>query len=264
VNWCVMLYTAKNKKIYIVFKLIIVCITLMALPSLCRSQTWSKEIYFYEVTWNGARAAHGDITTHRKGRIIEVNAVAVTDNPLKRVLDIWSKVQATFHFKTFKPKWYQYRLRSNLLRSEVVDLRFDHRCGEVTVSKYKGDSEEKHKEKIATAYDPVSAAFVLRRRMVAKRPTSINIYDGKDRARLVASPVGVGPLRVKGGTFRSSRWNFRVLKLTGDKREVAKGQLWVSDDTDKIPLLLTSRPVVGKVRFELVRVLKQRHAASAR
>ena len=252
------------KKISIVFYLIAACIVFIALPSLCWSQNWTKEIYFYEVMWNGAKAAHGDITTHRKGRVIKVNAVAVTDNPLKRILEIWSKVQATFHFKTFKPKWYQYRLRSNLLSSEVVDLRFDHRCDEVTVCKFKGDSQEKHKEKIASAYDPVSAAFVLRERMVAKRPTSINIYDGKDRAKLVASPVSVGPLRVRGGTFHASKWNFRVLKLTGDKREVVKGQLWVSDDCDKIPLLLTSQPVVGKVRFELVRVQKQRQAASAR
>jgi hypothetical protein len=252
------------RKASLVISLIAISIVLIALPSFGRAQAGTKEVYFYEVTWNGAKAAHGDITTYWKDGLVEVYAVAVTDNPLKRVLDIWSKVQATFHPKTIRPKWYQYRLRSNLLRSEVVDLKFNHRKGEVAVSKYRGDSEEKHKEKIATAYDPISAAFLLRRRMASNQPISINIYDGKDRAKLIATPAGSGSVQVKGGRFRSSKWHFRVLRITGDRREVAKGYLWVSDDSDKIPLLLTSRPVVGTIRFELVRVQKQRYEASAR
>ena len=234
---------------------------LCAAPDLSAGE--AKEIYFYEVAWNGAKAAHGDITTIKKDGLVKVSATAVTDNPLKRILDIWSRIQATFHPKSFLPVWYQYRIRSNLLRSEVVDLKFDHKAGEVAVSKFRGDSEEKHREKINRAYDPVSAAFVLRKRMHKKRPLAIDIYDGKDRARLIATPLGVCPLRVRGGAFRSVQWRFRVLKLTGDRREVAKGQLWVSDDLDSIPLLLTSRPVVGKVRFELVRLQRRTYKAAA-
>ena len=263
-NRCVTHQMVLYRKASLVVSLIAINIVLTALPSFGRAQAGTKEVYFYEVTWNGAKAAHGDITTYWKDGLVEVYAVAVTDNPLKRVLDIWSKVQATFHPKTLLPRRYKYQLRSNLLRSEIVDLKFDHQSGVVTVSKHRGDSKEQHKEKIASAHDPISAAFVLRQRMVANQSTSINIYDGKDRAKLVLTPAGTGSLHVKGGTFRSSKWHFRVLKITGDKREVAKGYLWVSDDSDKIPLLLTSRPVVGTVRFELVGVQNQRHEASAR
>jgi hypothetical protein len=44
----------------------------------------------------------------------------------------------------------------------------------------------------------------------------------------------------------------RVLTLSGDKKEIATGQLWMSNDQNRIPLLLTSSPVIGNIRFELV------------
>jgi hypothetical protein len=56
---------------------------------------------------------------------------------------------------------------------------------------------------------------------------------------------------VKTGVHSAIRLNLRLIKLTGDKEEI-KGDLWISDDPNRIPLLLTSSPLVGTIRFELV------------
>jgi hypothetical protein len=45
-----------------------------------------------------------------------------------------------------------------------------------------------------------------------------------------------------------------LVRLTGNKEEIGAATLWISDDAFRIPLLLTSSPIVGTVRFELVQV----------
>ena len=46
--------------------------------------------------------------------------------------------------------------------------------------------------------------------------------------------------------------NLRLERLGREPKEIAKGKLWISNDENRIPLLLTSTPIVGNIRFELV------------
>jgi len=214
------------------------------------------EILRYEVTWNGQKAGHGDITTVREPNHLNVTAQAVSDGVLKAILEIWSKVQAKFTPGTFEPHWYRFHLKSNLLPNEVVDLAFNRQTRQVTVDKSKGSERENHKEKYESLYDPVGAAFLLRSQANLSKPMYVDIYDGKARCRLLVTPVGngPGPLTVKGGSYTAQGVDLKLVKLTGDKEELAKGRLWFSSDRERIPLLLTASPIVGSVRFELVQV----------
>ncbi len=212
-----------------------------------------REVLRYEVTWKGGRAGHGDITTTRSKGDIKVTAQAVSDGLLKTLLELWTRVQAVFGPKDFRPKWYQFHLKSSLLDTEVVNLKFDHRNGMVSVQKRKGDEVESHAEKIETAYDPITAAFLLRSQPDLNKPMFVDIYDGKDRARLFVTPEGRERVQVKGGVFDAAKLGLRLVRIRNDK-ELGTGHLWISDDSRRIPLLLTSSPFVGTVRFELVKV----------
>jgi hypothetical protein len=211
-----------------------------------------SELLRYEVTWNGNKAGHGDITTKKESDRVNVVAQAVSDGFLKAIMEIWSRVQATFTANTFKPAFYEFHLKSNVLRQESVDLIFDHQSQIVQVNKQRGDEKESHSEKFTAIYDPVTAIFLLRSQKHFDRPLYVDIFDGKDRSRLFVHPAGCEHIRTKAGLHRALILNLRLVKLGGDKKEIAKGRLWISDDQHRIPLLLTSSPIVGTIRLELV------------
>ena len=210
------------------------------------------EFLKYEVTWNGSKAGHGDVTTKANSGKLNVTAQAVSDGALKALVEIWSRIQATFSAKTLQPETYRFHLRSNLLRSEVVDLNFDHQTSSVKVSKHKGDEVESHSEKVSGLYDPISAVYLLRRQKDLARPLYVDIFDGKDKARLYVSPNGQEQINIKSGSHDAVRLDLRLVKLASDQKEIATGKLWVSNDQRRIPLLLTSSPIVGVIRFELI------------
>lgn len=216
--------------------------------------TKPTEILRYEVSWNGNRAGHGDITTVVDVQRINVTVQAVSDGAVKAVLEFWSRVQATFGAGNFRPEKYVYQLKSNILRSEVVDLSFDHGTGLVTVNKLLGKARESHSEKIAEVYDPVTAIYRLRRQKDFSKPSRVDIYDGKARSRLFVSAGLAEPVSVKCGLYYGIGLQFRLVKLTGDKEELATGKVWVSNDDQRIPLLLTSSHRVGTLRLELLQV----------
>jgi hypothetical protein len=212
------------------------------------------EILRYEVTWNGKRAGHGDITTTGELGRVKVVVQAVSDGVLNTVVEMWSRIQSTFAPRTFTPHKYVFHLKSNLSPTEVVDLSFDPKTGLVQVNKQKGDEVESHCEKRDSAYDPVTAAYLLRHQPDLSRAMYVDVYDGKARARLFVTPAGTEYLTVKGGLYPAIRLRLRLVRLTGNKEEIGAATLWISDDAFRIPLLLTSSPIVGTVRFELVQV----------
>lgn len=211
-----------------------------------------SEVLRYEITWNGSKAGHGDITTTQNAKQVSVTAQAVSDGVLKALVDLWSRIQATFTPKTFKPQTYRFHLKSSLSNPELVDLAFDHKTQLVQVNKQKGNEQESHSEKSAGAYDPITAAYLLRNQPDLSKPMFVDIYDGKDRARLLVNPAGSEHLKIKAGMHPAVCLNLRLVKLTGDKKELGTGKLWISNDQHRIPLLLTSSPIVGTIRFELV------------
>jgi hypothetical protein len=211
------------------------------------------EILRYEVTWNGSKAGHGDITTRSDARSVNVICQAVSDGVLKAIIEIWSRVQATFSANSFKPQAYQFHLKSSLSHPELVDLSFDHKNQLVQVSKQKGSERECHSEKFTGTYDPVSAIYLLRNQKDLTKPMFVDIYDGKDRSRLLVNFAGMEPVKVRTGVHSAVCLDLKLVKLSGgDKGEIGTGKLWISNDAHRIPLLLTSSPLVGTVRFELV------------
>jgi hypothetical protein len=211
-----------------------------------------SELLRYEVTWNGSKAGHGDISTKINSKRVSVIAQAVSDGVLKSLVELWSRVQATFSANTFKPESYSFQLKSNLGRPELVDLTFDHKTNLVQVNKQKGNEKESHSEKFAGQCDPITAAFLLRNQKDLSKPMFVDIYDGKDRSRLFVNPAGQGYVTIKAGCHPAYCQNLRLVKLSGDKKEIATGKLWISSDAHRIPLLLTSSPILGTIRFELV------------
>ncbi len=227
----------------------VLCAFAFVLPGHCAER---QEILRYEVTWNGNRAGHGDITTQTDTKHVNVTVQAVSDGVLKSLCEIWSRIQATFTANGFKPKAYNFAVKSNLGGSETVGLIFDEKTNMVQVSKQKGRENECHSETVRGAYDPVTAACLLRSQKDLSKPMFVDIYDGKDRARLYVDPVGTERIQVKAGVHSAVRLHLKLVKLGKESQEIGKGKLWISNDSRRIPLLLTSSPVLGTIRFELV------------
>ncbi|MBI4964912.1 MAG: DUF3108 domain-containing protein [Desulfomonile tiedjei] len=218
----------------------------------CTLAAERSEVLRYEVTWNGNKAGHGDITTKANAKEVTVVAQAVSDGVLKAVIELWSQIHAKFTPKNFKPQTYKFHLKSSLSNPESVDLAFDHKTQLVQVNKQKGSERESHCEKFSGVYDPITAIYLLRHQADLSKPMFVDIYDGKDRSRLLVNPAGNQHVKVKTGMHQAVCLDLRLVKLTGDKKEVATGKLWISNDEHRIPLLLTSSPIVGTIRFELV------------
>lgn len=233
---------------------VVVCLLLSLGASDCFSIERS-ELLRYEVTWNGNKAGHGDIATKMDSKHVSVIAQAVSDGVLKTLVELWSRVQATFSANTFQPQSYSFQLKSNLGGPELVDLTFDHKTNLVQVNKQKGSEKESHSEKFAGHCDPITAAFMLRHQKDLSKPMFVDIYDGKDRSRLFVNPAGAGYVTVKTGCHSAYCLDLRLVKLGGDSKELAKGRLWLSNDQNRIPLLLTSSPILGTIRFEIVQAL---------
>ncbi len=229
--------------------MLFVGVCLWAGPTFAKDKT---EVLRYEVSWNGNRAGHGDITMKTDSKMMSVTAQAVSDGALKALLEIWSRVQATFSASTFLPESYRFHLKSNLLRSEVVDLSFDQKKQTVHVNKSKAEGVESHSEKSGGLHDPISAVYLLRNQKDLDKPLFVDIYDGKDKARLFVYPEGPETVNVKAGSLSAVRMALRLERLGREPKEIAKGKLWISNDENRIPLLLTSSPIVGTIRFELV------------
>jgi hypothetical protein len=210
-----------------------------------------SELLKYEVTWNGNQAGHGDITAVQAGKEIKVTAQAVSDGMLKNLVELWSRIQASFTPRTFKPQRYNFALRSSLGNPEIVDLAFDHKTNLVQVNKQKGSETESHAEKFSGLYDPITAIYMLRGRDLTK-PLYVDIYDGKDKSRLLVNYVCCEPVTVRAGMHTAMCLNLRLVKLGGDGKEIATGKLWLSNDENRVPLLLTTSPIVGTIRCELV------------
>ncbi len=213
----------------------------------------NDEILKYEVTWLGKQAAHGDIVLKRGADLNTVVVQAVSDGNLKRLVEVWSRIQVKFTSDTMEPRWYHFELKSNRLPDEVVDLSFDHARKLVRVDKKKkGDDQDVHSEQFSRIYDPVTAIYLLRYQRDLTKAMQVDVYDGKDHARLYVNPIGTDVVTVKAGRFPALGLNLKVVKLTGSREELGKGTLWISNDERRIPLLLKSAPIVGQVQFELV------------
>ncbi|MBI5568469.1 MAG: DUF3108 domain-containing protein [Desulfomonile tiedjei] len=236
------------------FAPIVAVLCVFSLFGLCRELNASgpTELLRYEISWNGSKAGHGDITAKREANQVMVTVQAVSDGVLKKIIEAWSRVQATFAAKTFQPKKYDFAFRSNLGDPELVALTFDHDKSMVQVSKQRGTECENHQEKCSALYDPITATYLLRSQKDLTKPLFVDIYDGKDKARLFVTPAGQGPVQIKKGAHQAFRLDLRLVKLGGDKKEIATGKLWISNDEHRIPLLLTSSPIVGTIRCELV------------
>jgi hypothetical protein len=228
---------------------LIFCVVVIAMPSYAADRA---EILRYEVTWNGNKAGHGDITTRADTKHVYVTVQVVSDGVLKSLCEIWSRIQATFAADSFRPKSYNFAVKSNLGGTEVVGLVFDQKANLVQVSKHKGRENECHSETVRGAYDPVTAACLLRSQKDFSKPMFVDIYDGKDRSRLYVDPLGTERIQVKAGIHSAVRLDLKLVKLVKERQEIGKGKLWISNDSNRIPLLLTSSPIVGTIRFELV------------
>lgn len=228
---------------------LILCVFAFVLPGHCAER---EEVLRYEVTWNGNKAGHGDITTKTDTKHVNVTVQAVSDGVLKSLCEIWSRIQATFTADGFKPKSYNFAVKSNLAGSETVGLVFDHKTNMVQVRKQKGRENESHSETVRGVYDPVTAVCLLRSQKDLSKPMFVDIYDGKDRSRLYVDPVGTEHIQVRAGTHAAVRLNLKLVKLGNERQEIGTGKLWISNDSKRIPLLLTSSPILGTIRFELI------------
>jgi len=211
-----------------------------------------SEFLRYEVTWNGNKAGHGDISATKDANQISVMAQAVSDGLLKSLVELWSRVQATFTATTFKPRTYKFHLKTNLGSPEFVDIAFDQKTNLVQVNKQRGNERESHAERITGLYDPITAVYRLRYQKDLTKPMYVDIYDGKDRSRLFVNPAGTNYVNLRTGNHPAMCLDLRLVKLSGDKKEIATGKLWVSNDEHRLPLVLTSSPIIGTIRFELV------------
>ena len=86
------------------------------------------------------------------------------------------------------------------------------------------ETKSKATESALGLRDPISAVYLLRNCKDLGKPLFVDIYDGKDKARLFVYPVGPEMINIKAGSLSAIRMDLRLDKLaTSDPGKLPRG-----------------------------------------
>lgn len=231
------------------------------------------ESLHYAFSWNGLRAAEGEIDVSQDPEHpgqVHFSAQSHTVG-LARVLwkaqegmETWSSRQ------TLKPANALIHSREPTLQFDRK-IVFDHRAGTMTSWKL---GEEEPREKVLefhNAFDPLSLLFVLRSLdWQVGMERRFEVVDGENRYMLVLQVQAEEPVKVAAGTFaavrlsptliqlprrlqgETPRWFERLRVRESQRPQLIKAlQFWISQDPPYPLLRIRSEAWIGHVDMEL-------------
>jgi len=232
----------------------------------------SGESLHYEFSWNGLRAAEGEISVcpdpqaadrfHFQGRSRTVGLAG----KLWRMEDT---VEAWSSSRNFKPTSYLLHLREPAIRYDR-EVIFDHAAG-LAKSRRLGEGEVRELE-FRNAFDPLSLLFVIRSlEWRAGEERRFEVIDGQERYLLVLRAVAEEEVKVPVGSFAAVKFIPALIllprRLQGEtprfferlrRRESQRPALvktlefWMAKDPPRPVLRVRSEAWIGHVNMELI------------
>jgi hypothetical protein len=214
----------------------------------------------YECGWAGLTAGRVDAQFLRiDGDTCELDATAATTGLARALWRMDATHEARGNVDTLKPLSVSQKevYRSQTIRTE---LNFD----DDGVDKLRESTNDKKPAKrrrydFPNLYDLQTALLYVRSQKLADGDVyRIVVYPATAPYLATVTVLGHEKIKVKAGTYPAIKIDLRLEKVMGDMTlaphsKFKRGTGWLSDDADRIPLLLNAQIFVGTVWVELAK-----------
>jgi hypothetical protein len=243
----------KNKYLNIIFLWTICCILYTLFPPPLHADEQVTKKYTYNIYWLGLRGGQAELEfiTSTESIIIRTHASSApfislfykVDDRAQSILDAYG-IPQEFVLKTREGKHRRHKITEfkvnpvdnalsavfhNVLDNEVVEFPLQRQ-----------------------AYDPLSAFYEMSTRSIKiGEPEFIDIFDNKKLYNAEVKILKRERVTVPAGSFDTIKVK-PLLKSEGLFRKTGDIHLWVTDDDRKLPVLFTSKAVIGKFKVMLV------------
>ena len=231
------------------------------------------ESLHYEFSWNGLRAAEGEIDVspdpENPGQI-HLQAQSHTVGLARVLWKMQDGVETWSSRENLKPVTSVLHAREPTIQYDRKVV-FDHQAGRATSWKVWGGEPKERELEFRNAYDPLSLLFVVRSLdWQAGQERRFELVDGEERYLLVLRAVAEEEVKLKLGTFPALKFSPALIRLPrrlqGEtprffermrEREAQRSQLiktlnfWIAQDPPRPLLRVRSEAWIGHVDMEL-------------
>ncbi len=219
------------------------------------------EVLQYEFGWKGIAAAHATLSVEvvpgDGPRRVKVVGTARTLSWLDWIWKMNDRVEAVFGAESMIPETFDFRQRE---KGDKIDthLAISWKDGVATSKRIKNGNPKEWFFPITRAYDPVSAAFLLRGVELAPGDSKVvEVLNGKSRYLITMRVAGRETVTVPAGTFDTFRLepeirNVNVPPPPPDKRKLRRVAIWISTEAPRRIVKIESEVFWGSVYGEWV------------
>ncbi|MBK7973388.1 MAG: DUF3108 domain-containing protein [Deltaproteobacteria bacterium] len=214
------------------------------------------EVLQYEFGWKGIPAARATLSVQAvpgdEPARVKVIGSARTMSWLDWIWKMNDRFEAVFEADTLTPGTFDFAQRE---RGDKVDthLAISWKDGVATSRRVKNGNTKDWLFPITRAYDPVTAAFLLRGVDLAIGDAKlVEVLNGKSRYLITMNVVGRETVTVPAGTFDTFRLepeirNPNVPPPPPEKRKLRKVAIWISTDAPRRIVKIESEVFWGSV-----------------
>jgi len=227
----------------------------------------------YDFSWNGIRAAEGEISVASApggSDRFHFQATARTVGLARVLWKMEDSVESECLADNLKPETFWMHVHEPSLRYEM-EVNFDHAGGLATSTKTKSGKVKEREVEFHYAYDPLSLAYFIRSLdWKAGDERSFEMVDGQDRYLLVLRAVAEEEVTVRVGTYSAVKFVpilielprrlagetppfFERLRLRESQKTplVKTIEFWIAKDGSRPLLRVRSEAWIGHVDMEL-------------
>jgi len=224
------------------------------------------ETLHYEFGWNGVAAAVAQVRInsdiHENSPVLRLIADAHTIGVARKLWKMDDRMEAIVHRETLEP------IRVELNREEAGESyrtksSFSRETGKAQIIDVRGTRVKKKEVKFGNAYEPLTLIVLVRcLDFHVGSQLTFDIVEGYKIYRVVLDVLEKEEIEVKAGKFEAFRVTptfYKVKKSGKIRKEDIKAEnvsIWVSADSRRHMLKITSKVFIGSVYGELVKVEK--------
>jgi len=217
------------------------------------------ETIVYDVTWGGIKA--GNVSIQIKNKLMmkdsEAFHVVVTAKSSKFFsvfFKVDDKIESYFDSKSLYSLRFEKSLKEGSYREERI-IDYDHTLGVFEMTKEKKNTTKIEKGVIPFwAKDPISVLYYLRvRNLEINQPFSVTLNADGQNYNVEVNVPEKEELKTELGKIRTIvvkpnrlDWQGRVFE-----KNQSSLSIWLTDDEQRIPVLMKSKVKIGSLKFEI-------------
>ncbi|MCS6884907.1 MAG: DUF3108 domain-containing protein [Acidobacteriota bacterium] len=201
----------------------------------------------YSILWNNVKAAKMTLTAMSNGehgRLVELELQTI--GVARELVKINDRFVAHLDESLF-PVRTQWRIEEGL-RKEAGEAVYDRKAGAVTIG-------EQSYAIASTAHDLASVFWALRA-VKSGASTVIDVFSPIEKRsyKIEVEAVGRSELQAASGPVPTVELAVRMRMAEPDKYSV---RLWITDDEQRLPLVIKARPPFGEITMQLADSMPQ-------